>query len=285
MRRQLSTSMALLGFAGSTFATIPILSPTVEWNPISYPGVTSDYPGATKATSIDLDLVGDTGHAAFYARFDDNATDLLRNDGEVGYRLRMAGNQPPAAFGGQAWIGTDVNSDGALDIFIGANSSTLSINFSGPDSNTSPNTTSIESTPFWSTDVSGSNFSWTEVTPTLDPAGTNLDIDNGGETDYFLTFIIPFEQLAAAVNSLSLGFTFDDTSPLAYIAATATQGQTLNADLNGVEGTATTLTWIELDALSPEGTIDGQPVVPEPGMSALFMALAGILFLFVQRRR
>jgi hypothetical protein len=274
-------------FHGVCFPAIPVLSPTDEWNGIVYPGVTSDYPSDTQAVSLDLDLVGDVDHAAFYTRFDDNATPLITNDGELGYRLRMAGNQSPATFSGQAWIGADVNNDGALDLFVGANSGTLSINFAGPDTNTSPNSTSIDSTPFWSTPVSGSNFNWSEVNSTIDPDGTNFDIDNGGisEPDYFLTFIIPFSQFAGAVNSLSLGFTFDDTSPVAYIAATATQGQTLNADLNGVDGTSSNLTWTDLDAISPEIFVDGEPVIPEPGTTVLFFALASGIFLFVQKRR
>ncbi|MEX0330510.1 MAG: hypothetical protein AB3N64_03720 [Puniceicoccaceae bacterium] len=284
MSRLLPFLMVTLFLASSTFATIPIFSPTTEWNPITYPGVTSDYPSDTQASSLDLDLVGDVTHAAFYTRFDATPSPQAP-EGEVGYRLRMAGNQSPATFAGQAWIGADVNSDGALDLFVGANNNTVSINFAGADSNTSPNTTSIDSTPFWSASVSATNFSWTENNSSLDPDGTNFDIDNGGETDYFLTFIVPFDQLAAAVNSLSLGFTFDNTSPLAYIAATATQGQTLNADLNGVNGTAGTLSWTELDAISPEVGIDGEPAVPEPGLTALIVALAGGFFLFVQKRR
>ena len=220
MSRLLPALMAVLSLTCSAFATIPILSPTVEWNPITYPGVTSDYPSDTQASSLDLDLVGDATHAAFYTRFDDNGTPLITNDGELGYRLRLAGNKPPATFGGQAWIGADVNSDGALDLFVGANKDTVSIHFAGTGSNTSPNTTSIESTPFWSASVSASNFNWTEITTTLDPDGTNLDIDAGGETDYFLTFIVPFSQFVGAVNALSLGITFDDTSPVAYVAAT-----------------------------------------------------------------
>lgn len=285
MSRLIPAALGLLTTTTACLATIPLLSPTDEWNPILYPGVTSDYPSDTQANSDDLDLVGDADHAAVYTRFDDNSTPLITDDGELGYRLRMAGNKPPATFGGQAWIGADVNSDGALDLFIGANRNTISIHFAGTGSNTSPNTTTIDSTPFWSTPVSGSNFSWTEIDSALDPSATNLDIDNGGRTDYMLTFTVPFSQVVGAVDSLFPTLDFDDTAPLAYVTATATQGNSLNSDLNGLEGTSSDLTWTDLKALSPEVFVDGEPVVPEPGASALVMAMAAGLFFFVQKRR
>jgi hypothetical protein len=272
------------------YGSIPIASPTNLWRAIVYPGTTSDFATDEQAKSIDRDLVGDADHAAFYTIFDDNGTGADPVDGEIAFRLRMAGDQPPPGFGGQMWIGADVDNNGSLDIFIGANNAEVSIHAAGTDLNISPNTTSIEATPFWSAPaVPGDNYLWTEVTPVLDPDATNFDIDatKNGTTDYFLTFKLSFNAFVVAVNALTPVTDFDDTSPLAYVAATASQGQTLNADLNGVDGGVNSpLTWTDLDALSPQITVDGDIFnAPEPAATGLAIACAGLLAVLYTRRR
>ena len=276
----------LLGMLKCVQGTVPLLSPTIDWQAISYPDVVSDFPSDELAHSIDRDLVGNATHPAFYTQFSDNATSGNISDDEVGFRFRMAGDQPPPSFSGQVWIGADLDHDGSLDIFIGANKNTISIHDAGANLNTSPSTTSIESTPFWSTDaLNDVNFSWTEITPTLAPDTTDFDIDGASDTDYFLTFVFPYEQMLNAISALTPVVAFDLNSPIAYVAATASQGQVLNSDLNGVDGGVNSSTaWTDLGAISPKITVSGAPVL-EPGMTALILGLSGLAYVSRKCRR
>ena len=290
MKQHVAAWVAFFLVVNLHYGSIPIASPTNLWRAIVYPGTTSDFVADEQAKSIDRDLVGDADHSAFYTRFDDNGTDADPTDGEVAFRLRMAGDQPPPGFGGQMWIGADVDGNGSLDIFIGANDAQIAIHAAGTDLNISPNTTSIEATPFWSTPaVPGDNFLWTEITPALDPDTTNFDIDAAkkGSPDYFLSFKLSFNAFVVAVNALTPVIDFDDSAPLAYVAATASQGQTLNADLNGVDGGVnSSISWVDLDALSPQITVDGEIFnAPEPSTTALAIACAGLLAVLWNRRR
>lgn len=290
MKQQLAAWVAFILVSNMHYASIPIASPTNLWKEIVYPGTTSDFVTDEQAKSIDRDLVGDADHAAFFTRFDDNSTEADRTDGEIAFRMRMAGDQPPPGFGGQMWIGADIDANGSLDIFIGANDSLISIHSAGTDLNISPNTTSVEATPFWSTPaVPGDNYLWTEVTPALDPDATNFDIDavKKGSPDYFLTFKLSFNAFVVAVNTITPLTDFDDTAPLAYVAATASQGQTLNADLNGVDGGVnSSISWVDLDAISPQISVDGEIFnAPEPSATGLAIAGACLLTVLYFRRR
>ena len=97
----------------------------------------------------------------------------------------------------------------------------------------------------------------------------------GGDTDQFLSFSVPFSDV---VTQLSLrGITIDEKSPLTYIMATATQDNSLNQDLNGVNGSINSgLTWkdlgVETELLTSTGTI------PEP--STLFFMAMGFVYFF-----
>ena len=87
------------------------------------------------------------------------------------------------------------------------------------------------------------------------------------------------------MNSLLPGTNFDETSPIAYVAATATQVNSLNADLNGVDADLSSIeTWGALGALSPEVNADGTPV-PEPKTYALIFGMLALGFTVNRRKR
>ena len=270
-------------------AQINVTSPTTEWTTILYPGTFSDYPLDVQATSIDLDIVGDGDNPGFYSRFDNGGTDTLGTDGWLGFRLRLAGDQSPLGFSGQAWVGADVDGNGSLDIFIGTNASTISIHDAGTGANTSPSTTSIESTAVWSTAATADLYDWSPVSVSLDPPITHFDIDNDNkpDTDHFLTFVVPFAELVAAVETLTGLTAFNDASSLAYVAATASQGQTLNSDLNAVDGGVnSSISWTDLGGITPTLGVDGEPyAVPEPSLAALLLGLASLGIFVVRKRR
>ena len=285
-----AVTVAALCGGTSVWGAIVLSGPTSDWTALPYvtgPTVQSDFLEDTQASSPDFDLVGNGTQEAVYTQFDSVGM-------ELGFRTRFGGDKNPPGFGGQLWIGADVNLDGALDIFIGANSTEITFNLPGTGANTSPSTTTIDNqTPLSSIAVSGSNYLWTPVTlgPTgNDPAGASADLDgdanpkNKSGTDYFLTFVVDFTAFATAVNNLPNMSGFDENSSIAYVVGTASQGQTLNADLNGVNsGTNDSTTWVDLGAMTPEISVDGT-VVPEPGAAALLAGLGALGFIYRHRK-
>ncbi|NDV60987.1 hypothetical protein G0Q06_00835 [Puniceicoccales bacterium CK1056] len=268
----------------SASAIISVGGPTTEWVEIIYPGVQSDYLTDQQTGIYEFDIVGsaDGSHPGIYTQFDNGGDDLSRTDGELAFRFRVGGNKNPAYFEGLAWVGMDVNGDGVLDLFAGVENPkaatwTISIHDAGTGANISPSTTSISTTPEFSYNSIAGTFDWAPVTSTNDPSATNFDLDGGGETDYFISFKLPFADLVSAINTLVPGTDFDDTKAIAYVAATSTQGNSLNADLNGVEaGRDSTTTWEILGALSPELTADGTPI-PEPATYAVLLGLSALI--------
>lgn len=276
--------MLLLGNFG--WSAIDLLSPTNEWNALLYngPNVLSDALEDHQATSPDLDMVGSTTQTAVYTQFDSIDT--------LGFRIRVAGDKNPSGFSGHAWVGADVNLDGNLDIFIGANDTEITFNIGGDGDNSSPSSTTIDShNPLSTAPVTISNYNWSPVTNTNDPLGLSTDIDgdansnNKSGTDYFLTFTIDFNSFATAVNSLNVVSNFTSASSIAYVVATATQDNSLNSDLNGITGgTNSGSSWTSLGAITPELSVFGT-AVPEPATTTLFIAGLSFLFLVVRRRR
>jgi hypothetical protein len=268
-------------------AAIILTAATTDWKPILYLNAVSDHHADTQANIADLELVGDATHPAFYKHFDDGGTPDNRTDGQISFRMRMSGNQGAAGFHGQAWVGIDLQLDGAIDLFIGASEDRISIHGSGKDRNNSPKSTAIEKKAFWQTDAEAANFNWQPVTFELDPAALSTDLDAAGGNDYFLSFSLPFSTLVNAVEELTGMRGFDDTRTLSYIAATATQGNKINADINGLEGGLdANESWPDLEVLSVETHVDGTPtVIPEPAAATLAGGVGALLALFLLHRR
>jgi hypothetical protein len=254
---------------------VDVTSPTTDWTPIAYGSNNPDPSNDQQTGSGEGDIVGNINHPSLYTAFGDAGT-LSLTDGTIGFRVRVGADDNPAGFKGAFFVGIDANHDGALDLFIGVNNSgssdMIGIFAPGNGANTSPNTTTIVSTPLFSYTITASNYSWLAVNTTIDPSvGTSTDLNGDGKTDYFLTFSVPFADVIAALSGRGITGV-DQNSTFSYVAATSTQGNALNQDLNGVgSGYDPNATWGTLGVVSDPMTARGVPV-PEPN-TALFSAL------------
>ncbi len=292
------TAALLTSVVPAALGQIDVSSPTTYWTPVYYANPDlADPPDDHQAKgTLEGDIVGNAGHSSFYTAFWDGDTPEITTDGQLAFRLRVAGvSNQNNGFRSNFFVGMDINGDGALDIFAGALShggTDIGIYPGGPDLNISPNTTDIASNaPFYETAWTTENFNFQPVTSVTDPTATNFNLDGGSsggqtdDTDHFVSFVIPFNELVTAVNSLELeGIdNFDENSVIRYVTATAQQRNALNQDLNGVEGsTGSSSTWEELGGFTPEVYASGQPI-PEP-TSALLLG-AGCMLLFSRGRR
>jgi hypothetical protein len=188
----------------------------------------------------------------------------------------------PSGFKTALFVYIDANHDGKIDLFVGVNNSgsadSIGIWNPGTGLNVSPSTTSIVATPLVTYTPTPGNYDWSQVTTVNDPSvGTATDIDGGGKPDHFLGFSVPFGDV---VSQLALqGIVVDQNSSLSYVIATATQANSLNQDLNGVDKNYDgALTWSTLGVLSDPMTAAGVAVVPEPHMTAgICLLLAAVI--------
>jgi len=269
--------------AAAARGLVPIGSSLYEWEPLLYPGSVSDYQNDSLTGISDLEMIGDADNPSFYTRFSGHAS-APGEESQVGFRMRMSGNQGSRKFQGRAWVAIDVNFDGWIDAFIGADEKSLSIHAVGDGPNDSPSTTSIEKKAYWSGRSDRNTFDWSPVTRELDPEATSLDLDNAGGQDYFLTFVLPFDVLVSALIDLTELDSFDETSTVAYLAATGTNGVQINADINGLNGGIdSTISWKEAEAFAEKVNITGQ-AVPEPSLYGLIAGLS-VLFILARRRQ
>lgn len=267
LRLVVCSCLALAGAAQA--APIDPLSPTSGWLEIAYPTTTPDAPLDQATGDAEGDIVGDADNAAFYLLFDDAGT-ASSTDGNLGFRVRLGGDSNPTGFENFLMVGIDANSDGALDIILGADfqgsNDVIAVYDPGTGLNNSPSTTSIVATPLFSYAPTATNFSWAAVDALIDPGVTNLDIGNDGGNDQFLTLVLPFGDILAGL--ASNGVTgVDDSSELRFVLGTANQPNSLNQDVGATTSDwSETLTWDQLGAISI-------PLIlrqaPEPGSAAL----------------
>lgn len=242
-------------------------SSTVGWVPIAYPSLQPDYFDDERTGIPEADIIGNSSNPAFYYRFDDAGTPST-TDGNLGFRVRVGADKNPAGFDHFMGVGIDANADGALDLFLAVDNSgnpdRIGIFDAGTGANTSPSTTSINSTPLFSYALSVTNYNFAPVTAISDPSATGFDLDGDGNTDQLLTWVIPFADIVSALAAQGIGG-ITEASPVRFVVGSSTQANALNQDLGGpgVGATTSTSTWAALGALS------NLLPIPEPDTGAL----------------
>ncbi|HSP43361.1 MAG TPA: PEP-CTERM sorting domain-containing protein [Luteolibacter sp.] len=284
----MNPTVPTLSFLLASVSTLPaatIFGPSTDWTAIpgNYDFLSDQQTGAPAG-----DIVGAVTNPGLFTTFDDNGP-ASQTDGFWGFRIRFdaaGGNTNNPAFDRVAWIGIDAGLSDALDVFIAitnqGNTSKIGIHAPGSSANTSPSTTSINSTAWKSYDTTSSNFNYRPVDSQSD-GGDNDDLtpSSTGDPDYYLSFLIPFADLVDYMAGISIDI--DDESPLRFAVATSTQINTLNQDLGGVDGGINSnLTWSELGGFTPWISATGQ-VVPEPSTTLISLGMLGGLLL--RRRR
>jgi len=280
--------VAVAAMFGQISFAASVISSSTLWTPL---GANYDFLGDQQTGARAGDIVGNGVDFGFFTTFNPDASPTPTN-GELGFRVRLdaAGtNASPPAFDRVFWVGVDAGLNGTLDAFLGVifsgNSSELTIRPPGPGANTSPNTTTI-GTSWRSYPTSSSNYNYRPVNfgsgPGQDGGSTNdlTPLTTSGP-DYYLSFMLPFADIVAfmATNSISI----TNSTPLRYVMATATQENSLNQDLGGVNGGVNSVvSWQNLGAFSPVITPTGV-IIPEPSGVA-FLIISGSLFLLRRGR-
>jgi hypothetical protein len=240
------------------------------------------------------DIVGDTVNPGFFTAFDSGTSSTT--DGALGFRVRFdaaGGNNNNPQFDRVLWIGIDADNNGSVDVFAGVNRSgsnnSVGIYGAGTGANTSPNTTTISSTAYYSATLSASNYNYRAVTASdaIGPLGALTDVTTNttGDTDYYLSFSVPFAQIVGFLNQQpNPNISINDSSPLRYVMGSSTQANSLNQDLGGVNGgTNSSSTWTSLGGFTPLITAAGNTPVPETHTALLFLLTTTPLL--IKRRR
>ena len=284
--RMVSPKQLVLLVFGSLLFLTPVVfgqnpnSSTASWVPILYGnGNVPDPSGDQQTGSAESDIVGNLGEPSLYMQL---------SGGYLGFRLRVGADVNPPGFKGAAFVGLDADLNGSLDLFIGVDNSgtpnQVGIWDPGTGLNTSPSTTTIVKTPVFSYTETSLNYGFTSVNSTINPGAINFDLNADGKTDQFLTFYVPFTNVVSALTAVGItGFTTN--SPMQLVAATATQPNSLNEDLNGVNGGInSSLSWSQLGGISETYAPNGVAPVPEPSMALLIGGGFVLLCVFKRRR-
>lgn len=286
------TSLSVLALFATLTPAIGQINPasaTTNWTAILYGAGNLPDPGTDQQTgSSEGDIVGNLANPSFFVSFYDGGTPSIFTDGELAFRLRLGADKNPAGYKGAAFVGMDLNADGTLDLFAGVDnsgsSSYIGLWWAGSGANVSPKTTTLASSPTFSYTETAANYSWVAVSPANSPTGTTTDVDGGGDVDYFLTFVVPFGDFVAMGTNIIPNFS--ESSVVTYVAATATQPNSLNQDLNGVTGNVNSAdTWASLGGFSQPYSLNGTLITAVPEPSAATLLGLGLATLWIFRRR
>jgi hypothetical protein len=232
-------------------------------------GAQFDMEADTQANKAGTEIVGDSVHSTTYANYDDNGTTGGADpelDDILSVRVRI-GDETKATHSSYAFFGFDADVDGQLDGFISSGAGTTAIWEAGSDLNTSPATTDIANNPYISYPQNSGNYNFAVVSATNDPDWDgNSDVNGDGNTDVFVSLSIPVSDLDAFL--ATVGITFTPSTQLQFVALTATQTNSLNADFNGISDSATS-DWtqsfatlgIYSDPVDSTGVVDATPPV------------------------
>lgn len=287
--------LILVSAISTSNAAISISGPSVGAGWISL-GANYDFLDDQQTGDPSSDIVGTAASPGFFTAFDNAGTPSL-TDGSIGFRVRLddrGGNAGNIKFDRNLWVGIDADLNGSIDAFIGVatpgSSTTLGIYDAGTGANTSPNTTSIATlTATYTYAASAANYNYRPVSVPTD-GGTLNDLTPGGtDTDYYVSCIVSFADVAAFLTAqlpavFNPATPFNENTPLRYVLGTSTQSNSLNQDLGGINNKTSNLasTWTALGGFSPTISGSGQ-LIPE--VSATLLALVGSVFGFAFNRR
>ncbi len=276
--------------------SILVTSPNTSFNVVPFPNQNDFFNDQQTGSNghAGQDIVGNASNPGFLTAFDGTF---------VYYRVRLGATdmkQNNPKYAGVFWIGIDGNGDGKLDLFLGVNNSgsltEIELRAPGSGLNNSPNTTTIANVlPANKIQENATNYSYLPVSTTLQPGLTNFDLNANGGTDAFLTIQIPFfgapgtATLQGAMASLGK-VNITSNSPLSYVIATSTNGNSLNQDIGGINDKTANLTqtYTQLGAITPPLFPSGQPYVPPtptPESSSITLAGLGLALLLIGRSR
>ncbi len=268
----LLAGLALFTGVMGTAAPIPITAPTNLWNVVSLGSLNQmDYIVDLQTGQPESDIVGAPGHPGFYWHFDNNGA-ASSTDGTLSFRVRLGQDTNPAGFDNYLYVGILADAGDTIDMFVGVQGSGstaqkgIKIWAPGAGLNISPSTTTISSPADQVRYAfTSSNYDWSPVNTTgLDPTLTNSDLDGGGKTDYFLSFSIPFSAVVIEAQRLA-GLMITDQTALRFVLATATNQNSFNQDIGGLNGgLSSTQTYTQLGAISVALTPSAPPPPPPP---------------------
>ena len=207
----------------------------------------------------------------------------------IGFRVQLDKVGNKTEYTGNFRIGLEIEGDDDVDLFLGpklngnAASQGIVFQLAGSDTNTSPSTTSLGNT----TDLiafTSENYDY-RVNPN-DPADFN------GTSDAILTFALSFSALNTyisnnwtsiynGVGTAPAAPTIDGSSVLRFIAFTATQTNSINQDLFGIDGIQPDVTFSGGGGFSAPTYGDGTSAIPEPST----FATVGVMLCFGLLRR
>ncbi len=267
---------------------ITVSSPSLEWT--NFAG-NYDFFGDQQTGQAASDIVGSAPDYGFFFAFDDNGTPLISTDGELAFRIRFddsGDKKDPANFKGVVWVGIDADLSGTIDVFLGlsdntGNSTDIIIADAGGGENISPSTTTISSTDYWTAAADANNYSyrpvdWNNSLGNGADGGTTNDITGNGDNDYYVSFVVPFQQIVNFLATPEGGqIEITDQSAMRYVVATSEQRNALNQDIGGVNGDVTG------SGDTPWTDISDPVLIPEP--SSAILALASMFAGLLIRRR
>ncbi|CAA6679112.1 MULTISPECIES: PEP-CTERM sorting domain-containing protein [unclassified Lentimonas] len=281
---------------------------TDNWTALDFVGQ-SDYYSDEKANKAGGDFVGnpDNTQSGFYKRYDFGDIENDPDDiASIAFRVRL--DTAPTT---KIYIGFDVAGDsgevgpnGRIDFYIQLDSgkgTVEDINFftAGTDGNLSPSTSSFayHSTYISDTDPNVDNYA--NISPVVlggnegyDGLDASNDLDGvKNNVDYFVSFQVDMVSLNAAYQSMyGYNQTLDEDSAMMLVLGSATNDNSFNGDVAGINGTAgADLIWTDPNGVgapidTASGTLPASPV-PEPSSYALIFGVFVGSLVFFRRRR
>ncbi len=249
---------------------------TENWTPI-YKADNHDYFNDEQASGAENDLIGDANHPDLYIKYSDRGTPEENNDA-VGFRIRFSGSEAPAGYSGRVFLGVDANFDDDIDTFISTTNTEVAMYDPGNKANLSPNTSSVQlanMAPLPAINpipTDATNFAFVAVTAVTDPSAISTDLDTDSGVDYFVDFIMPFQNIKDMLNTrhtepngtnnpadvVPIPITRD--SLIRFVMLTSTQDNSINGDISGIKGGVNSdILWEDLEVFTPPFAFSNLP--------------------------